>query len=297
MKAQDTKEILFIINPIAGTRSKKIIHELIELYIDPIKFKKKLYYTTGSGDAFRRAKKAITEKYDAVIAVGGDGTINEIGKALVKTNIPIGIIPVGSGNGLARHLKIPLDPKKAIETINAFNVDSIDYGIINDTPFFCTSGLGFDAVIGHKFAEESQRGFHTYVRTTLHEFFNYKPKKYTINADGRVFKERAFLITFANSGQYGNDAYIAPNADIRDGYLDVCIVSPFPKIAMFSIGLRLFSRQAHHSEFIKIFRAKHIEVKRKNTAEVHLDGEPAMMGKKLVIDAIHKGLQILVPYN
>jgi diacylglycerol kinase family enzyme len=187
--------------------------------------------------------------------------------------------------------------KEAVELQNSGKITSIDYGLINDNPFFCTCGVGFDAHIGNKFAQSTKRGFFTYVKETFGAFFNYKPKKYNIKIDGEKIKTRAFLVTVANAGQYGNEAYIAPQADIRDGMLDLCILSPFPKHKAFHIGIRLFNRTMHQCKYIWVGKGQSITIQRKKKGEVHLDGEPAVMGKKLKISIIGKGLKVLTPVN
>ena len=171
----------------------------------------------------------------------------------------------------------------------------VDYGIANEKPFFCTFGIGFDAQIGWKFAKNETRGFGAYVKAVIKEFFTYKPKKYTIEIDGKKVVTRAFLITVANSGQYGNNAYISPEARIDDGLLDVCILKPFPKIASFSLAYRLFTRTMHKSKYMTIIRGKYITMACKKKMKVHYDGEPVKMSKKLEISIIQGGLKVIVP--
>jgi diacylglycerol kinase family enzyme len=230
------------------------------------------------------------------VAVGGDGTVNEIAKALINTQAIMGILPIGSGNGLARHLQIPLQPRKAIQLINKQKYLAIDYGLINNTPFFCTCGVGFDALIGEKFAQCKGRGLSNYVKTTIREYFNYKPEMYQITIDNeRKINRPAFLITFANGSQYGNNAYIAPHADISDGKLDMCILSPFKLYKAPGIGIRLFAKNIDKSSLMHSERASNIILERASEGVVHFDGEPCRMGKKLEISLINKGLNVLIP--
>ncbi len=288
-------KIAFIINPVSGTRKRITLPQLIEKKIDMAQFEVEYFFTKCAGDATEITKQLIEKKYDRVIAVGGDGTVNEVAKALVNTSISLGIIPCGSGNGLARFLKIPLKIEEAIFLQNTGKQLLIDYGKINNEPFFCTCGVGFDAHIGNRFSKSTNRGFITYIKETFHAYFHYKPKKYTIKIDGEKIKTRAFLITVANAGQYGNDAYIAPQADISDGMLDLCIINPFPNHKALELGFRLFNRSINRSEYINSIKGQDITIKRKKEGEVHLDGEPAIMGKKLKIKIIEKGLQVIVP--
>jgi YegS/Rv2252/BmrU family lipid kinase len=288
-------KIAFIINPVSGTRSRISLPQLIDKKIDLTQFEVEYFFTTCAGHATEITRQLVKENYNRVIAVGGDGTINEVAKALVNTNVSLGIIPCGSGNGLARFMKIPLKIEEAIYLQNTGKPVHIDYGTINNEPFFCTCGVGFDAHIGNRFSKSTNRGFMTYIKETFNAYFHYKPKKYTIKIDGEKIKTRAFLITVANAGQYGNDAYIAPQADICDGLLDLCIINPFPNHKALELGFRLFNRSINRSEYISTVKGQDIIIKRKKKGEVHLDGEPAIMGKKLKIKIIEKGLQVIVP--
>lgn len=286
--------IAFIINPKSGTNKKHNLPEVVLESLDP-KFEPEFLFTKCAGHATELATQLLEKGYRFIVAAGGDGTVNEVAKALVNTDASLCIIPCGSGNGLARFLNIPVKLKEAINVLNTGHALSIDFGKINDNPFFCTCGVGFDAHIGNKFASSHSRGFWTYLKETVKAFFHYKPKKYKIKIDGEKLKTRAFLITVANAGQYGNDAYIAPQADITDGMLDLCILTPFPKHKAFHLGYRLFNRTMDQCSYIKVRKGQAITIKRKKKGEVHLDGEPAIMGKKLKITIVEKGLNVIVP--
>ncbi len=296
LQPANKEKILFLINPISGTKKKKDIPTRILQLIDHSQYDVEIHITKYKGEATELVPQKIVEGYTRFIAVGGDGTVNEVAKALVNTNGILGIIPIGSGNGLARHLRIPLNLEESIKLINSGDYEAIDYGKINDTPFFCTCGVGFDAHIGYKFAEGKDRGFITYVKTTIKEFFRYKAKKYKLKIDNKfTLKSRAFLITFANASQYGNNAYISPNADIQDGKLDICILDPFPLYKGVSIGIRLFAKTMDRSPLMKMVQAENIVLKRKKEGVVHFDGEPCVMGKKLKISIVPNGLKVMIP--
>lgn len=292
----DKEKILFLINPISGTKYKGHLPELITKLVDPNVFNAEVVITKFKGEATEIVSRKLTENYRYFVAVGGDGTVNEIAKALINTRAVMGIIPVGSGNGLARHLHIPLNPEKAIKLINKLNYQAIDYGLINDTPFFCTCGVGFDALIGDKFAQCKGRGLSNYVKTTIKEYFNYQPETYHITIDnGEKIVQRAFLITFANGSQYGNNAYIAPKADISDGKLDICILSPFRLYKAPGIGIRLFAGNIDKSRLMLNSRGTKILLERSKEGVVHFDGEPCHMGKEIEIALINKGLNVFIP--
>ncbi len=290
------EKILVIINPISGTRQKMNLPLIISQFIDRNVYEVQVVYTGYKGEATEIVSRKLTENYRYFVAVGGDGTVNEIAKALIGTQGIMGIIPVGSGNGLARHLKIPLIPEKAIGVINRQNYQSIDYGLINNVPFFCCCGVGFDAHIGHKFSQAKSRGFSSYVKTTVQEYINYKPEVYQLTVDNKqTIKHKAFLITFANGSQYGNNAYIAPLADIRDGKFDICILSPFRAFKAPAIGARLFSGNIDKSQHMHTEKASKAILEREAEGVIHFDGEPCMMGKRLEISVVNKGLNVFVP--
>jgi diacylglycerol kinase (ATP) len=290
------EKILFIINPISGTKYKGHLPGLIKQLADTAIFNVEVLITKYKGEATEIVHQKLKDNCGYFVAVGGDGTVNEIAKALIGTRAVLGIIPVGSGNGLARHLQIPLQPKKAIQIINKLKYKAIDYCFINNTPFFCTCGVGFDALIGEKFAHCKGRGFSNYIKTTISEYFNYQPEMYQITIDNEPkINRQAFLITFANASQYGNNAYIAPKADIFDGKLDICILAPFRLHKAPGIGIRLFAGNIDSSSHMYSQRGSKILLERTSEGVIHFDGEPFHMGKNLEISLISKGLNVILP--
>ncbi len=293
--SSDKEKLLFVLNPVSGKKDKRRLTRIIHDKAGIENYDYELVATEGVGHATQLVKEKLEEEIHKVIAVGGDGTVNEVASAIKDSQKFMGIIPAGSGNGLARHLKIPMRISKAMKLLVNGKTLAIDYGIVNEKPFFCTFGIGFDAQIGWKFAKNETRGFRAYVVAVIKEFFSYKPKKYTIEIDGKKIVTRAFLITIANSGQYGNNAYISPEARIDDGLLDVCILKPFPKIAAFSMAYRLFTHTMHKSKYLTIIRGKYITMACKKKMKVHYDGEPLKLSKKLEISIIPKGLNVITP--
>ncbi|MDR0186556.1 YegS/Rv2252/BmrU family lipid kinase [Prevotella brunnea] len=288
------KKIIFIMNPISGSGDKDSVPEMIEKYIDKEQFDFHIETTKSAGHATEIAKKAVNENIDIVVAVGGDGTVNEVGRALVQTHTALGIIPLGSGNGLARHLAIPLNIKKGLDILNQCKIKELDYGIINGTPFFCTCGMGFDAFISMKFAEAGRRGMITYVQKVLEEGLRYKPQIYEIEDDEGVHRYKAFLISVANASQYGNNAYIAPQASMSDGKLDVIIIQPFDVLEASQVAIELFNKTLDKNLKIKTFRAKHIRIHRNKEGVIHYDGDPIMAAADIDISMVHKGIRIVV---
>jgi YegS/Rv2252/BmrU family lipid kinase len=288
------QKISFIINPISGTREKDSWPDIIRQMIDETRFEINVFFTERPGHASELACRQVKSGIFYIVAVGGDGTVNEVAAALRDTPAVMGIIPCGSGNGLARHLQIPLNLTDALKVINAGKVVSIDYGTVNDKPFFCTFGAGFDAHISNVFAQSRKRGFMTYLMLIAREFLTYRSKKYRIKVDGRKFRIRAMMVTIANSAQFGNNGYISPCADITDGELDVCVLQPFPKRFTIHLAMRLLRKSIHKSRYYHGLKGEKIVIKRKHKGNVHLDGEPCVMGKKLKINIIPRGLNVMV---
>ena len=291
------KQIIFIVNPISGTQDKEAILKAIEENIDKSKFDPIICKTQYAGHAFEIASEAAKNKVDFVVAIGGDGTINEIGRALIKTDTAMGIIPCGSGNGLARHLHIPMDVNKAIDIINEAFTRHIDYGIIAGHPFFCTCGVGFDAFVSLKFADSGKRGLLSYLENALQESLTYKPETYEIENSTGTVKHKAFLIACANASQYGNNAYIAPQASLTDGLMDITILEPFTVLDVPSLSFQLFNRTIDQNSRIKTMRDKKIIIHRTGEGVFHFDGDPCMGGKDLEVEIIARGLSVITPRN
>lgn len=288
------KKILFIINPCSGTTSKRVIPEFITQNINHDLFDIDIQMTQGPGDATTMAHAASERSVDAVVAVGGDGTVNEVARGLVHTHTALGIIPCGSGNGLARHLLIPRDIKKSLGIINDFVVHDLDYCVINDMPFFCTCGMGFDAFVSMKFAEAGKRGPITYAENILKEGLKYKPETYEIEDESGTMRYKAFLISCANASQYGNNAYIAPQASMSDGLMDVIIMEPFDVIEAPQISIDMFNKTLDKNSKIKTFKTKKLHIHRNEPGLIHYDGDPIMEGKDIEVEIKPKGIKIIV---
>lgn len=287
------KNIAFIVNPISGTKTKNRVAKLIRELLDPQLFAPTLVVTEYAGHATQLAQQFALQEYYAVVAVGGDGTVNEVASGLLGSNTALGIIPNGSGNGFARHLDISTRMNRAIEMLNSSEVIHVDYGLVNDIPFFSTFGVGFDAVVAHDFADSS-RGFKGYVQSIFKDLFQYKPESYHLEGEGIDLTTTAFLINFANAGQWGYDAYIAPKASVQDGWLDVAVVTEFPMTAAAGLALSLFTKDIDENLHMNTLRAKEITLTRENEGAVHIDGTPTQMGKELHVKIVEDGLKVLV---
>lgn len=289
------QKILFIINPISGGKSKQKIPGLIDSYLDKTKFDYRISFTERVEHAFMLSKAALKEGYQIVVAVGGDGTVNEVAKGIVNTESILGIIPFGSGNGLARTLKIPLSTVDAIKNINNNFSIKIDSARLNKRMFFNMAGSGFDAEISNEFAGDKKRGLLGYVRVAFQQIRNYNSQQYTINIDGKTIDRKAFILSIANSSQYGNDAHIAPHADVKDGILDIVIVKPFHFIKLPLLALYMFINKADKTSYVEYFKGKKILIQREKAGAIHLDGEPCIEEKDLSVEILPLSLNVIVP--
>ncbi|MDB5118486.1 MAG: diacylglycerol kinase [Mucilaginibacter sp.] len=283
------RKALFIINPISGGKRKDGVPQLIDKYLDG---EATIVFTHGVSHASEVAAEAI-DKYDLVVAVGGDGTVNEIASALVGSNAVLGVVPCGSGNGLSRFLGIPMDMQRSIENLNYGKAIKIDSAQANGKPFFNMAGMGFDAHIAEVFAHGKKRGFITYIKSALQEIIKYKPQTYQLEIDGVAYERTAFMLSFANSSQYGNNAHISPQASVQDGLIDVCIIKPFPLYRFPELGIRMFTKTTNKSKFVEIIRGKHILVRRNSAGPMHLDGEPEIAGSEIVINVLPGSLKVI----
>ena len=290
------KKIIFIINPISGHHNKDNFPNLVDKYIDKDQYEYSIVFTEYAGHATKLTMKAIEDGFKYIAAVGGDGTINEIAKCLIGKEQVLIIIPLGSGNGLARHLELPFKPERLItETINKGKVYKIDTATMNGVPFISIAGIGFDALIADYFAKDENRGFLTYAKLVTEKYPNYQQKEYTlILDDNRVIECKPFFVTFANSSQFGYNAEISPKASVQDGLLDVCVFKK-PNILEVPIVATFFlAKQIDKSTFIDIYKAEKIKVIRKEAAVANIDGEPVEMEKDIIVEINPLSLNILL---
>jgi YegS/Rv2252/BmrU family lipid kinase len=301
------KNIAFIINPVSGSKEtqkeKRKLPKLIMQLLDKEQWLPNIAFTEYAGHATELARQYARMGFDAVVAVGGDGTVNEVARGLVKGNgrmangeraTALGIIPMGSGNGFARHLNIPIKPQKALEMINHSEPISVDYGLANGKLFVSTCGTGFDAVIADHFAGSNKRGFATYFQNIIKDVFSYHPQTYHIVGDGLDVTHKAFLITFANANQWGYEAMIAPKASLQDGKMDIMMMSSNALLGSASLALRLFTGSIDDSHFMDTIRAKEVTLEREEAAPFHIDGDPVEMEKDIHIKIVADGMRVLV---
>jgi YegS/Rv2252/BmrU family lipid kinase len=285
--------ILFIINPISGGKEKQKIPALIDKHLDHSKFNANFSFTAYIGHAAELAEEAANKNFDIIVAVGGDGTINEIASKVSSLQKILGSIPFGSGNGLARALHIPINVKKAIQVINSFEVQTIDAGKLNGKYFFNMAGIGFDAHISAAFAGNKTRGLKGYISLGLKEIKSYEPEFYELDIDGVKYQRDAFILSIANSTQYGNNVHISPKSLLSDGLLEVCIVKPVSLYKLPLLVYEMLNAKTHRSNLVEIISGKKIKITRVKENSIHIDGEPFFMGKNIEIEIIPSALKVI----
>ena len=287
-------KIFLIINKLAGRNNKhKNVLDKIQNKLKSGNNELEFVYSEFRGHGVKLEADAAKKNYDIVVAVGGDGTVNEVARGLLGTSVTMGIIPTGSGNGLARDLGISTNIEKSIKTLIDGKTSQIDVCLFNKQHFLCTSGIGFDAKIAYEMAKSEKRGFVQYIKLTVNESLFFKPFEIKINIDGKIIEQKVFLLTFANARQFGNNAFIAPNASTADALIDVVLVHPFPKILLPVFTLALFTKTIHHLPFVKTFKAKKIDLQFADTSFFHFDGEPENLNLPARISIVNQKLQII----
>ncbi len=293
----EKKKLLFIANPISGTHDKQPIIDSLPGFLDAEYFEWSVEWTDHRGHAAELAQQASADGIDVCVAIGGDGTVNEVARSLRHSNTALAIIPMGSGNGLARHLQIPMDPDGALRVLSECQIEALDYGLINDIPFFCTCGMGFDAFISEKFAGSGKRGLMTYIENTLRGGLSYQPETYELEIDGMKEHYKAFLIACGNASQYGNNFYIAPQASMSDGLLDVTLIEPLNVLEAPQLVMQMLNKTIDTNSHVRTFQCQSLHVHRTQPGVIHYDGDPAEAGNDIDIRLVPKGLRVVVNKN
>lgn len=278
--------MLFIVNPISGTLTKKLIIATLK------KRGFKVVSTEYTGHAEQIARDA-SERI--IVAVGGDGTVNEVARGILGTDKVLGIIPCGSGDGLALHLGISRYFKLALKTILNGKIQQIDSGFINEIPFFSVCGIGFDAIVSEKFANSGKRGILNYIEIGLKTWNEYTPEKYKVEIDNESFEIEASIITVGNSSQWGNHAKIAPRANISDGLLDITAVDRFSSIEIPSLAVLLMTGALDKNHHVHCYRGRKIKISRSVAGPAHADGDWFSAGKEINICIRPHSLNVIVP--
>lgn len=288
------KKILFIVNPVSGIGKQKSVEGYIHSEMDKQKWDIEIKYTLRKGHAFELSSKA-AGKYEIVVAVGGDGTVNETGRGLIASETALGIIPTGSGNGLARHLEIPFKINNAIRALNNPRFTPIDVIKMNEFYSLNLAGIGFDAYISHKFATRRNRGPLAYMQLITKEFTKYKASKYRVTIDKVTQEWDAFLISFANSTQYGNNFHIAPQAKVDDGLIDLCVIRDFPKVTAPALLISMIDMSIDMNKYDMIIKTPRVKIEFPEDLPGHVDGEPVMLGKEVNVNIVPLAVNVATP--
>ncbi|MBX2933466.1 MAG: YegS/Rv2252/BmrU family lipid kinase [Ferruginibacter sp.] len=298
-----TRRFIYFINPISGTGKKTFVRECISSETKKQNIPFEIIDTNAAGDYAYLKNKITSEKITDVIVCGGDGTVNQIANSVQGIPVNIGIVPSGSGNGLAFAAKIPKQVNKALQVIFNGNAIAVDGFYINKKFSCMLCGLGFDAQVAHDFAQQQKRGLATYVQQSAKNFFRAKPYPFELNIDGKIFDTEAFFISIANSNQFGNNFTIAPRASLHDGLLDIVVVNKMSKMRMIWTVLkqirngqvRMYEDKKYHRNDIHYFQTKRLNIKNPALAPLHIDGDPAATAANFDIEIIEKAFTLLMP--
>lgn len=289
------KHVHVIINPLSGGKNKSFIPELIRRGLSDMGWNISYFITHSETETIERARLSVDEKVYAIIVVGGDGTINNIARFIAGTDVFLGIIAFGSGNGLARYLGTYGSVNRMLDIIRKGNYKALDSGWINNRFFINVCGVGFDAHIGKLFAEAGSRGLKTYAKLTLREFARYSSKHYTMHVDGISHSLQAFMLCVCNGPQFGNNVFIAPEASPVDGLFHITAIHDFPRWKTpWIAGAILRKRHASHPNFT-LWKGKNIIIECDEPSMVNIDGEPVYMEKRLQIRLEPASVKVFVP--
>lgn len=289
------KKILFIINPKSGVDRVKALQGLIDRHLDKEQFVPEVAYTQYAKHGTELAREAVKNGFKVIVAVGGDGSVNDIIAGIYGTDATLAIIPKGSGNGLARSLRIPLDSVKAIALINKGKTHTIDLGKADGKIFVSNAGVGFDALVARKFAKSKRRGMAIYSWIVTKYLWMYKEWKWEIEVDGQQLHERAFILTVANAEQFGYNFKIAPIADLQDGLFDIVIIRKYPKILGAAIALRAFNGSILKSKYVRHLKGRKIIIRHPQLSLLQMDGDVHPCGNEVKVEMMKAALHIITP--
>ncbi len=291
------KKIVFLVNPNSGVNHsrKALLKDYAAQVLDAEKYTWEIIFSKSAGHLFELSKSAAENGADIIVAVGGDGTVNQVAKGMFGSSAVLGLVPAGSGNGLAHHLNIPVDIPASLEVINKAEEKVIDTCSVNGELFVSIAGVGFDALVAKKFAETKRRGFLSYLNIVTNEYTWYRPRKYKLNIDGKIYKREALFVSFANTNQFGYNTIISPDASIEDGLIDVCIMKKVPLLLAPGIIGLLLTRKIDSSGYVEIIRAKEVSFTRRKNRPVNIDGEPVKLTPELTVKVNPASLRVLVP--
>ncbi|MFN8301443.1 MAG: diacylglycerol kinase family protein [Saprospiraceae bacterium] len=289
------QRIVFIVNPKAGVNIQRRIRTSVDQHLNHRRFEYGIWHTEFAGHGTQLAQKAIAEQYDIVVAVGGDGSINEIAGALIGSEATLGILPAGSGNGLATHLGYGRNLDQAIKKINLAETRVIDSGTLNGRPFFNVAGIGFDGLVSNLMRKQEKRGLLPYFLKSLEAGLSYTSRECEIEMDGQVVREKCFVVAVANGPMYGYHFQIAPDAQLDDGLFNVVLLKDAPRWQYFAALPATLNGSLYDASFVEHFQARKVTIRCAGENHVHLDGEGMVISGDLHFEMKPRSLKILVP--
>jgi YegS/Rv2252/BmrU family lipid kinase len=290
------RKILFIINRKAGTDREKRLEDVIRQHLPAPDFSVQITHLAYLGHGTHLAQEAVQQGVDTVVAVGGDGSINEIAQGLLGSKTALAVIPLGSGNGLARALKIPLNVHKALQLIVQNKRGPIDAGYANEHLFLSNAGVGFDALVADRFRNTQKRGLQGYAKLVIKSFREYKGDHYTINIDGKTLEQQAFLLSVANGNQFGYEFKLAPQASVFDGLLDVCIVPPVSFLGLLPLSIYSLLGTVHKTKYMQHYTGECITVSSPQLAYLQVDGDAVPLSRQGTVQfrIVREALQVVL---
>jgi len=293
------EKILFILNPVSGFLGlrRRRVESIIKKHIKKEHIYGEIWYSKYAGHTTELVKQAVDNHAKTIVIAGGDGSINEAARSLVYTDTALGIVPCGSGNGLANHLKIPFSINKALQIIRDNHIKAADTIKIDDQYAFSLAGIGLDALVAKRYHEAKRRGIITYMQSSIIEYLNYTPELITIKTEAMEIQEKCLCIIFANSNQFGYNFRIAPQADLFDGYMDVVIVKSMPFISAPLSSFQIWTGNADKCLYISSFKAKKVSIVRHKEGMMNIDGDPFKSNQHIEVEVLPASLKVIVPKN
>lgn len=289
------KKVVFIINPFSGTSAKESTPDLISRKIDKTKYDYTIQFTEYAGHAIMLSKQAVEKKVDIVVAVGGDGSVNEVAQSLIGSDACLGVLPGGSGNGFAMHLGLGRNQEKAIDFLNTGREIIVDTCSVNDRFFANVAGIGFDARIAFMTKKNKKRGFLPYFSTSIKESNKFKPASLEIKLDGKLIQGEYAAAVVANASMYGYHFTIAPEASLQDGIMDIMLIKKSPLYKYFLTSYRFLNRSLHLSKITETYQGKELSIKLSEKDFLHVDGEGYESDLELKFKIQPKSLKVMVP--
>jgi len=290
----DFKNILFVLNPISGDISKEEVKQLTQKYCETKNLQSEIYETTGQDDE-NALQLLLQKEFDLVVAIGGDGTVSLVAKVLNHSDVPLGILPLGSGNGLSKDLGIPQDIAAAINIFENGKIKAIDSLEVNGHIAFHLCDLGFNARIVKLFCEGETRGPGVYAKIAFQEYMTYEPFTYQIKTDQETFAGPAFMLTIANANAFGSNAAINPDGEVDDGFFEICLIEPFPTTAALGILYDLYTNAIQKSVYSRVLKCRSAVINKAPGDILQIDGEPVLVGDEINIKLHQRSLKVLVP--